>query len=49
MLPGAHRADPAAWDKKSVGGDGASHIVDGVAMGLGRPVPTQTELGVESD
>jgi hypothetical protein len=30
-------------------GDGASLIVDGIAIGLGCVVPVQTELGVESD
>jgi hypothetical protein len=38
-----------AWDEKSVGGDGASLIVNGVTTGLGRLVPAQTKLGVESD
>jgi hypothetical protein len=46
-----HRATLAAGasDKKSVGGDGSNHIVDGVAMGLGRLVPARAELGVELD
>jgi hypothetical protein len=33
-------------DKKSVGGDGASLIVDGIMTGLGPPVPSRTELGI---
>jgi hypothetical protein len=38
-----------AWDEKSVGGDGANLILDGIATGLGRPVLARGELGVESD
>jgi hypothetical protein len=30
-------------------GDGANLIMDGIAMGLGRPVLGRTEMGVESD
>jgi hypothetical protein len=38
-----------AWDEKSVGGDGASLITDGIVTSLGRLDPALTELGVESD
>jgi hypothetical protein len=38
-----------AWDKNLVGGDGANLIMDGIAMGLGRPVLGRAEMGVESD
>jgi hypothetical protein len=38
-----------AWDEKLVGGEGASLAADGIAMGLCRPVPARTGLGVESD
>jgi hypothetical protein len=36
-------------DEKSVGGGGASLIVDGVTTGLSRLVLARAELGVESD
>jgi hypothetical protein len=33
------RCHGTAWDEKSIGGDGANLIVDGIVTGLGRPVP----------
>jgi hypothetical protein len=33
-----YRCSGGAWDEKSVGGDGANLIVDGIVTGLGRPV-----------
>jgi hypothetical protein len=35
-----------AWDEKSLEGDGANLIMDGVTTGLGRPMPARAELGV---
>jgi hypothetical protein len=35
-----------AWDKKSVGGDGANLIAVGTTPGLGRLVPARIERGV---
>jgi hypothetical protein len=45
-LPYHHRR---AQDGKSVVGKGDSLTVDGIVTGLCYPVPTRTELGVESD
>jgi hypothetical protein len=36
-------------DEKSVRGEGASLVVDGITKGLCRLVPARTGLGVESD
>jgi hypothetical protein len=38
-----------AWDKKSIGGDGASLIMDSVMMGLRRLALARIGLGVESN
>jgi hypothetical protein len=38
-----------AQDEKLVGGEGASLALDGIAVDLCCPIPTQTKLGVESD
>jgi hypothetical protein len=37
-----------AWDEKSVGGDGANLIVDGITSVLGQLVPTRAKWGLES-